>query len=161
LLDEQDQQIDLYNRLIAHSLISAKYAVYYGEGRDSYDEYGRVAHESIFNTNSGQYRCPNAQQGFSGFSTWTRGLAWAILGFAELLEFIRDHPHEIIQVDQIKAEFLKAALATGDFYIDNSSLDGIPYWNTGAPNLHKLGNYQNFTADRLTNMNRLIAQQLQ
>src|SRR2546421_337546 len=30
---------------------------------------------------------PHSQQGYSPFSTWTRGLAWAILGFAEQLEF--------------------------------------------------------------------------
>jgi len=31
----------------------------------------------------GRYRCPNSQQGYSPFSTWTRGLAWALTGFAE------------------------------------------------------------------------------
>ena len=36
---------------------------------------------------------------------------------------------------------LKAARATCDFYIENTPVDGIPYWDTGAPNLHKLGNY--------------------
>jgi hypothetical protein len=30
-------------------------------------------------------------------------------------------------------------MATCDFYIENSASDGIPYWDTGAPNLHKLG----------------------
>ena len=57
------------------------------EGRDTYDVRGRTAHESIFNVNDGNYRCPNSQQGYSPFSTWTRGLAWAMLGFAEQLEF--------------------------------------------------------------------------
>ena len=47
-----------------------------------------MAHESIFNVNDGTYRCPGTQQGYSPFSTWTRGLAWAILGFAEQLEFL-------------------------------------------------------------------------
>ena len=37
--------------------------------------------------NDGNYRCPNSQQGYSPFSTWTRGLAWAMCGFAEQLEF--------------------------------------------------------------------------
>ena len=36
---------------------------------------------------------------------------------------------------------LKAAQATCDFYIANSPTDGIPYWDTGAPNLPKLGDY--------------------
>ena len=36
---------------------------------------------------------------------------------------------------------LKAAKATSNFYIENTALDGIPYWDTGAPNLHRLGDY--------------------
>ena len=36
---------------------------------------------------------------------------------------------------------LKAAQATCDFYIANTPTDGIPYWDTGAPLLHKLGDY--------------------
>ena len=37
-------------------------------------------------------RCPNSQQGYSPFSTWTRGLAWAMCGFAEQLEFFATLP---------------------------------------------------------------------
>jgi hypothetical protein len=36
---------------------------------------------------------------------------------------------------------LTAAKATCDFYIANTPIDGIPYWDTGARDLHKLGNY--------------------
>ena len=57
-------------------------------GRDTYDVRGRVAHESIFNVNDGAYRCPSSQQGYSPFTTWTRGLAWILLGYAEQLEFL-------------------------------------------------------------------------
>src|SRR5690606_30793694 len=84
---EQDERISLRGRAVQHALNTARYNVYYGEGRDAYDVRGRTAHEAIFNTASGVFRCPNSQQGFSPFSTWTRGLAWAILGFAEQLEF--------------------------------------------------------------------------
>jgi hypothetical protein len=42
---------------------------------------------------------------------------------------------------------LKAAKATCDFYIENTPVDGIPYWDTGAPNLNKLGNYLEKPAD--------------
>src|SRR5439155_18728561 len=100
LMGEGDQKISLLQRLVAHAATTARHNVYYGEGRDAYDVRGRVAQESLFNPNDGQYRCPNAQQGYSPFSTWARGLAWAILGFAEQLEFLRsgvgpsaaDHP---------------------------------------------------------------------
>src|ERR1044072_7828883 len=85
---ENDVRINLLERALQHAKSTAAFAVYYGEGRDSYDEWGRTAHESIFNTKDGNFRSPNAQQGFSGFTTWTRGLAWAMCGFAEQLEFL-------------------------------------------------------------------------
>ena len=42
---------------------------------------------------------------------------------------------------EIVPVLLKAAQATCDFYIANTPTDGIPYWDTGAPLLHKLGDY--------------------
>jgi len=140
--DENDKAISLLERLLIHAATTAKYAVYYGDGRDSYDVRGRVAHESIFNTNDGNYRCPNSQQGFSPFSTWTRGLAWAILGFAEELEYIGGLDDSELEPFGGKSKhldtLLKAATATADFYIRHTPIDGIPYWDTGAPNLHKI-----------------------
>ena len=139
-LDEGDAEVDLRRRAMEHARTTARYAVYYGEARDIYDQWGRVAHESIFNVNDGAYRCPNSQQGYSGFSTWTRGLAWAMLGFGELLE-LPGIPAED------RETFVRAARATCDFYLANTSADGIPYWDTGAPDLHRLGNYRERDAD--------------
>ena len=110
--------------------------MYYGEGRDVWDVRGRVAHESVFNVNDGNFRCPNSQQGYSPFSTWTRGLAWAMCGFAELLEYFGTDAPEFME---------KAARATCDFYIENTPPDGIPYWDTGAPGL--AGNWRDRAAD--------------
>ena len=76
LMGEHDEKISLLGRLVEHACMTAQWAVYYGEGRDAHDVRGRVAHESIFNVNDGSYRCPNSQQGWSPFTTWTRGLAW-------------------------------------------------------------------------------------
>ncbi len=151
LIGERDKKISLLSRLIQHSLTTATYSIYYGKGRDVYDVRGRVAHESIFDTIDGAYRCPNSQQGYSPFSTWTRGLAWAILGFSEELEFLASlktnevddlNPSEI-NIDTVKSIFLDAAQVTADFYIENACADGIPYWDTGAPLLYKLGDYLN------------------
>jgi hypothetical protein len=138
-LDENDKQIDLHERAVGHALATASYSVFYGENRDLYDERGRVAHESIFNVNNGTYRCPNSQQGYSGFSTWTRGLSWAMLGFTEFLEFETEHYENNEKIREI---FLNAALATCEYYIKYTSLDGIPLWDTGAPLLYKLSDYQ-------------------
>jgi hypothetical protein len=151
LMGENDRKICLLGRLIQHARATARYSIYYGEGRDAYDVYGRTAHESVFNTNDGNYRCPNSQQGFSPFTTWTRGLAWAMLGFAEQLEFLDAVADGELERyggrGEVTAMMRKAAVATCDFYIANTSSDGIPYWDTGAPNLYKLGEYQSRPAD--------------
>ena len=46
--------------------------------------------------------------------------------------------------------FYAAALATADFYLANSCTDGIPMWDTGAPNLHRLGACLGRASDRST-----------
>jgi unsaturated chondroitin disaccharide hydrolase len=151
LMDERDRQVSLLHRLIQHTKATAEYSVYYGEGRDTYDIRGRVAHESVFNTNDGSYRCPNSQQGYSPFTTWTRGLAWIMLGFAEQLEFLEtisdEELEEIGERETITNTMLNAARATCDFYIANTPTDGIPYWDTGAPSLAKMDSYLERPAD--------------
>jgi hypothetical protein len=147
---EGDVKINLLHRAVQHIQATAAYAVFYGEGRDIYDVWGRTAHESIFNIKDGNFRCPNSQQGYTGFSTWTRGLAWAICGFSEELEYFESITEEALKPfskKDISALMLKAAKATCDFYIDNLPSDGVPYWDTGAPNLYKLNDYLNKPAD--------------
>jgi len=132
-------------RLVHHAWNPLRYNVYYGEGRDAYDVPGRVAHEAVFNTASGVFRCPNSQQGFSPFTTWTRGLAWALLGCAEQLEFfhagVRAPDEDFAAVggrDAFVEKLLRGATVTADFYLAHCCADGIPMWDTGAPNLHRL-----------------------
>lgn len=145
LMGERDLRISLLERLIQHAKTTSEFAVYYGEGRDFYDTRGRVAHESIFNTNDGNYRCPNSQQGYSPFTTWTRGLAWIVAGYPEQLEWLAMLPDSDLEPfggrQAVEGLFLKAARAACDFYIEHTPTDGIPYWDTGAPHLHMLGDY--------------------
>jgi hypothetical protein len=181
LQGERDERICLLWRLLCHAQTTATHNIFYGEDRDAYDVPGRVAHECIFNANNGDYRCPNSQQGYSPFSTWTRGLAWAILGFAEQLEFFHSLADAEIEdagifhgrrpsdtkmarwskrlrtrllnagamsPDDIRYWMQRAATITADFYLANSCAAGIPMWDTGAPNLHRLpANYLNKPAD--------------
>jgi unsaturated chondroitin disaccharide hydrolase len=149
---EQDVTVDLLARLVQHARSTARFSVYYGAGRDHYDVRGRVAHESLFNAANGSYRGPSTLQGYSPFSTWTRGLAWAMLGFAEQLEFMTTVATEdLAQLgggDETIAWMLEAARATSDFYIDAATAsDGIPYWDTGAPALDALGDWRTRAAD--------------
>ena len=142
---ENDIRVSLLDRALQHMKATADFSVYYGEGRDVYDVWGRTAHESVFNTKDGNYRCPNSQQGYTGFSTWTRGLAWAMCGFAEQLEWLDTINSDELDFfggkDSTETFMLKAARATCDFYIDNTPVDGIPYWDTGAPGLKYMGDY--------------------
>ena len=161
LRGEQDLRISLLGRLVQHALNTARYSVYYGEGRDAWDVRGRTTHEAIFNVTSGLFRCPSTQQGWSPFTTWTRGLAWALLGFAEELEFLATLDQGALddvasglpwativpageRMDERMPGFtftelcVRAAVATADFYLASCCADGIPMWDTGAPNLHRL-----------------------
>ena len=151
LCEEQDLHVSLLERVVHHARATARFSVYYGDGRDSYDVRGRVAHESLFNAANGSYRGPSTQQGYSPFSTWTRGLAWAVLGFAELLEFVAALPDaELAPVGgraSVEEFMLLAARATSDRYLDLAAADGVPYWDDGAPGLIQLGDWRNRPAD--------------
>lgn len=148
LQEEGDVRINLLERLIQHARTTAEYIVFYGDGRDSFDTpatRGRTVHECIFNLNDGQFRCPSSQQGYSPFTTWTRGLAWVICGTAEQLEFLKTVDDSELDPlggrSEIEGFLLKAARATCDFYIEHTPTDGVPYWDTGAPGLVHLGDY--------------------
>ena len=149
LFEEQDLQVSLLDRLLQHARATAEYSVYFGKGRDLYDVRGRTAHESLFNAANGTYRGPSSQQGYSPFSTWTRGLAWAMLGFAEQLEFLDTVRSEFTKNEKMGSDPLyEAAVATCDFYIDHAAAaDGVPYWDTGAPGLVSLGDWGAKAAD--------------
>ena len=145
LMGERDEKISLLERIVHHATTTANYNIWYGAQRDAYDICGRTAHESVFNTNNGEYRCPSTQQGYSAFSTWTRGLSWAMVGFPEQLEWLATRRDEELEEvggrATIEAIFLKAARATCDFYIEQTPVCGVPYWDTGAPGLANMGDY--------------------
>ncbi|MFM8337702.1 MAG: glycosyl hydrolase, partial [Opitutaceae bacterium] len=152
LMAEGDKPVNLLHRAIEHAAATARFNVFFGQGRDSYDLRGRVAHESVFNRNDGQFRCPSSQQGYSPFTTWTRGAAWIICGYAEQLEFLETvRGADLDAVGGRRAVtdlFLETARAASDFYIDGySARDGVPYWDSGAPGLHHLGDITKRDAD--------------
>ncbi len=153
LMGEGDRRISLLDRLIQHALTSAAHLIAYSGDKDHYAMPGRLAHEAIFNVTDSSFRCLSTQQGYSPFSTWTRGLAWAILGFAEELEFLRTiAPESFKQLGRTREVVFEAcsaaALATANHYLDHASTsDGLCYWDTGAPGLAKIGDWQSRPAD--------------
>ena len=116
---------------------------------------GRVVHESIFNLNDGNYRCPSTQQGYTPFSTWTRGLAWIMLGYAEQLEYFSTLPATAYNtavgseapLKDLLSLLERTARVTADFYLEHTPTCGVPYWDTGAPGLSLMGDYLNRPAD--------------
>jgi len=153
LMEEQDEQVSLVERLVQHARSTAKYNVYFGRGRDRYDLRGRVAHESLFNVANGSYRGPSTQQGYSPFTTWTRGLAWAMLGFAEEIELVETLDDDALQRcggrADVDAMLVDAARATCDHYIEIAAADGVPYWDAGAPGLAAMDGWRDRAADPL------------
>jgi unsaturated chondroitin disaccharide hydrolase len=153
LMEEQDRRVNLLHRLLDHAKATAHWSVYYGTGRDRFDvpeKRGRTAHESLFNAANGSYRGPSTQQGYSPFTTWTRGLAWAMLGFAEQIEFIdmlQPGSAELVGRETVGATMLEAARATCDHYIDIAAADGVPYWDDGAPGLERIAGWRDRPAD--------------
>ena len=151
LIEEQDVQVNLLSRLLQHARATAKHNVFDGCGTGPFDLRGRVAHESLFNAANGTYRGPSTQQGYSPFSTWTRGLAWAMLGFAEQLEFLATVPAQMLEEAGgagCDRWMIDAARATCDFYIETAACaDGVPYWDTGAPGLAALGDWSDRASD--------------
>ena len=151
LMEEQDEKVSLLERLVQHARATAQYNVYFGRGRDRFDVRGRVAHESLFNVVNGTYRGPGTQQGYSPFSTWTRGLAWAMLGFAEQIEFLETVSDAALDRCGGRADvdrtLVDAAHATCDHYIDIAAADGVPYWDAGAPGLAMMEGWGERPAD--------------
>ena len=151
LNEEQDASVNLLERLVEHARATAEYSVYYGRGRDRFDVRGRTAHESLFNPSNGTYRGPSTQQGYSPFTTWTRGLAWAMLGFAEQVEFLDAQSDAALQRvggrSSVRDFMIDAARATCDHYIDIAAADGVPYWDAGAPGLAQMPGWRERAAD--------------
>jgi hypothetical protein len=151
LMEEQDARVSLLERLVKHARATARYNVYFGRGRDRFDVRGRVAHESLFNVANGSYRGPSTQQGYSPFTTWTRGLAWAMLGFAEQIEFVASLPAAALDAfggrEEVDAMLLEAACATSDHYLEIAAADGVPYWDSGAPGLATMDGWGDRPAD--------------
>ncbi|HRK31264.1 MAG TPA: hypothetical protein PLD59_09315 [Tepidisphaeraceae bacterium] len=154
LMHENDRAADLLKRAVLHGLTTNQYITFHGQTEHAYDVRGRTAHEAVFNRNDGNFRTRATQQGYSPFSTWTRGLAWAMLGYAEELEFFGTIPEArfkasvgLARRDVVKV-YEQAAIDTCDHYInDCAAADGIVYWDDGAPNLHKLDDWRANPAD--------------
>ena len=71
---------------------------------------------------------------------------------SRLFELIGDEEFKHLGgVEKITQIMLEGAKATCDFYIEQTPTCGVTYWDTGAPNLYKLGDYLSNPADPFNN----------
>ena len=78
---------------------------------------GSTCHTFYFDPDSGAPRFGRTHQGHADESTWSRGQAWAIYGFALSYRYTRDE------------RFLETARRTADVFLANTPADGVVYWD--------------------------------
>jgi|HubBroStandDraft_6_1064221.scaffolds.fasta_scaffold00111_11 unsaturated chondroitin disaccharide hydrolase len=86
---------------------------------------GSIAHEGIFDLETGAFLRQSTQQGFRADGSWARGQAWALYGFGTAYRYTGDR------------RFLDTAQACADFYIDRTGAALVPPndWEEPAPRL--------------------------
>ena len=84
---------------------------------------GSVFHVVTYDRATGAVLSRTNQQGASDSSTWSRGQAWALHGFAVAYAATGD------------AQLLTGARRTADYYLDHLPGDAVPYWDFQAPGI--------------------------
>ncbi len=86
---------------------------------------GSTVHEGWFDTTTGEFLRAATHQGWRSDSTWARGQAWAIYGFATAYGYTRE------------GNLLDAACRAADYYIEHTPAHGVPPndWNEPDPPL--------------------------
>ena len=82
---------------------------------------GSTFHRMTFDPNTGALIGPVAGQGMGVDSTWSRGQAWAIFGFARAYQLTRNQA------------FLDAAETTAHFWMTHIDAQCVPAWDFDAP----------------------------
>ncbi len=84
---------------------------------------GSTWHIAYYDADTGELTHRGQGSAYSVDSTWARGQAWAMLGFAAAYGETGD------------AGFLDAARKVSDWYLANVPDDMVPYWDFAAPDL--------------------------
>jgi unsaturated chondroitin disaccharide hydrolase len=82
---------------------------------------GSTAHEAIFDTATGECLRQTTHQGYRGDSCWSRGLAWALYGFATCGRLLNFRP------------WLETSQACAQFMMEKLAGDPVPPWDFDAP----------------------------
>ncbi|KAF7777605.1 CAZyme family GH88 [Agaricus bisporus var. burnettii] len=82
---------------------------------------GGTWHVLHYNTFTGAVTAKRTAQGFADSSTWSRGQAWGIYGYATMFKLTG------------KAEYRDTAVRLADYFLDHIPNDGIVPWDFNAP----------------------------
>jgi unsaturated chondroitin disaccharide hydrolase len=82
---------------------------------------GSSAQFAYFDSSTGQFIDNETYEGYSAASTWSRGQAWGIYGFAQCAAATG------------RADFLATAEKMADWYIAHLPADQVPYWDFNDP----------------------------
>ena len=143
LIEEQDAQVNLLDAAACSTRARRPVQRLLRPGRDRSTCAAASRTRASSTSPTARYRGPSTQQGYSPFSTWTRGLAWAMLGFAEQLEFLATLPRtrsskpcggrDGVECDDARSRARDVRL----LHRVGRGADGMPYWDTGAPGLSR------------------------
>ena len=153
LLEEQDKRVSLLERLVQHAQATARYSRVLRQGpRHVRRARTRRAREPVQRRQRHLSRAQHPAGLLAVFDVDAR----ARLGDARLRRAARVHPdpaatrtcRRLAGAHAVEESMLEAARATCDFYIESATAaDGVPYWDTGAPGLAALGDWQERPAD--------------
>lgn len=106
---------------------------------------GSTAHEGIFDAETGEFLHQSTHQGWRNDSSWARGQAWALYGFATAYTFTQD------------VRFLNTAEACANYYIERTPEHGVPPndWDEPGPALPYESSAAAIAASGLWNLAKL------
>ena len=114
-------------RIVRHARLVAEHHV-----RDD----GSTYHWAYFDAATGDFVNGETYQGLADDSTWARGQAWAMLGFAQLLEYRNPSAYGgsgAYGDPAFRGEMLEAAMKVSDYYLERLPESGVPLWDFDAP----------------------------
>jgi len=105
---QQTGNYEFYSAAYKHAITTMNQHI-----RKDYSSY----HVVEFDVNNGNVIKKRTHQGFGDETTWARGQAWGIYGFAIAYKYTEDE------------RFLNTAIKMADFFINHLPKDLIPYWD--------------------------------
>ncbi|CAE6475344.1 unnamed protein product [Rhizoctonia solani] len=105
------------NQTLAHMALShANKTIIYGVRPD-----GSSPHVVLFNETTGDFIREDTIQGYAPNSTWTRGQAWGVYGFAKMFN-ITTQP-----------QYLETSRSMAKLFLSRLPSGGVPPWDFDAP----------------------------